>query len=52
MRKYTPLVLSSLITANHSATGMHLVTEAIRTTEELCRCLENWEERKLKEREV
>lgn len=51
MRKYTPLVLSSLITANRSATGSHLVHEAVRTTEELCRQLEAWEARKLKERE-
>lgn len=44
MRKYTPLVLSSLITANNSASGRQHIDEAVRTTEELCRRLERYEQ--------
>lgn len=54
MRKYSPLVLSSLITSERFGVGYsarELVPEAIKVTEELCRQLEDWETKKLKEKE-
>ena len=54
MRKYSPLVLSSLITSERFGVGYsarELVPEAIKVTEELCRQLEDWETKKLNEKE-